>query len=111
MLGIKKDSFQVVNIHDIGTSPAIIFSGGKIFNAANSFIPTNGPTLANFMSSNPKFTSTLYLCVNTENLQKAILSFDYIHKLGTTVYDSTLLTSPIYAAATRIIFKMNRALQ
>ncbi|MBK9721476.1 MAG: M4 family metallopeptidase [Saprospiraceae bacterium] len=105
LLGIKKDSFQVVNIHDIGTSPAIIFSGGKIFNAANSFIPTNGPTLANFMSSNPKFTSTLYLCVNTENLQKAILSFDYIHKLGTTVYDSTLLTSPIYAAATRIIFK------
>lgn len=105
LLGLKIDSFQNVKIQsDFINSESIVFTGGKIYNTANKFIPTNGSNLADFISSNPKFTSTLYLCVDTKDLSKAKLSFDYIQKLGAFPYDS-ILNSQSFAAGTRVQFR------
>ncbi|MBK7359610.1 MAG: M4 family metallopeptidase [Saprospiraceae bacterium] len=104
LLGLKIDSFQNVKIQsDFINSESIVFTGGKIFNA-NKFIPTNGSNLADFISSNPKYTSTLYLCVDTKDLSKAKLSFDYIQKLGSFSYDS-ILNSKSFAAGIRVQFR------
>ncbi len=108
LLALKIDSFQSLGIQSsFLNSDALIFTGGKIFDASNKFIPFNGATLANFMSSNPKFTSTIYLCLDTKDLTQAFLSFNYIQKIGSTNYDS-ILGSPSFAAGTRIVFRNDR---
>lgn len=105
LLGLKIDSFQTVKIQsDFINSESIVFTGGNVYNAANKFIPTNGNNLADFISSNPKFTSTIYLCVDTKDLSKAKISFDYIQKLGSIPYDS-LLNSQTFAAGSRVQFR------
>jgi hypothetical protein len=59
------------------------------------------------MSSNPKFTSTIYLCLDTKDLTQAFLSFDYMQKTGSTNYDSIMI-NPSFAAGTRIVFRNDR---
>jgi Zn-dependent metalloprotease len=108
LLALRIDSFQTVGIETALTnSPSLYFTGGKIFDASNRLIPFNGATLANFMSSNPKFTSTIYLCLDTKDLTQAFLSFDYMQKTGSTNYDSIMI-NPSFAAGTRIVFRNDR---
>ncbi len=104
-LAIRTDSFQFASIqNNLTGSDALIVTGGKIFDSQNRFIPVNNGAINNFFTSNPKFTTTSYTCLETDQLKKAFMSFDYIQKFGNPVYD-TLLVNPSFAASTRIIFR------
>lgn len=104
-LGLKLDSFQISEISPaLSGSEAIIISGGVVVAEGNRFLPIINNNIANFYSSNPKFTSSLYLCVNTQNLGKAYVAFDYMQQISNLIYDS-LFTDPSFAATTRVIFR------
>ncbi len=104
-LAVRNDSFQFAKIQsNLSGSEALVITGGKIYDSQNRFIPVNNGAINNFFSSNPKFTSTSYTCLETDQLSKAFLSFDYIQKFGNPVYD-TFLINPTFAASTRITFK------
>ena len=109
LLGLRVDSFQTVAIqNNISNSSAMVFSGGVIFDSTGKFLPNSqSQTISNFFSTNTKFTSTIYLCLDTKDLATAFLSFDYMQKIGGTNYDS-LLYDPIFAAATRVVFRNDR---
>ncbi len=108
LMAQRIDSFQTTAIQtNITNSPAMVFSGGVIYDANNKFIPVGSSSFAGFMNGNAKFTSTTYLCIDTKDLAKAYLSFDYIQKIGDTNYDS-LLTNSNYAAGTRIVYRNDR---
>ncbi|MBK8955625.1 MAG: M4 family metallopeptidase [Saprospiraceae bacterium] len=105
LLVVRPDSFQLLEINsNLNSSEALLISGGVIFNAQNRLVPIVTGTIGNMFSSNTKFTTTLYACIQTDNLQKAYLSFDYIQKTGNPLYDS-LLTDITRAAVTRVIFR------
>lgn len=105
LLGLRLDSFQISEINSSLTgSDAIVISGGKVVDDGNRFLPIINNNISNFYSSNPKFTSSLYLCVNTLNLGKAFVAFDYIQKISNPIYDS-LFSNPGFAATTRLIFR------
>jgi Zn-dependent metalloprotease len=108
LLALRVDSFQILSIQsNISNSPAMVFSGGQIFDSTGRFIPNNGSIFANFFSSNSKFSSTIYLCLDTKDLTKAFLSFDYMQKIGDAPYD-TILVNPNFAAGTRVQFRHDR---
>ncbi|MBK9108004.1 MAG: M4 family metallopeptidase [Saprospiraceae bacterium] len=105
LLVVRPDSNQLLDINsNIFGSEALLISGGKILNDQNRLVPIVSGTIGNMFSSNPKFTTTLYACVNTERLQKAYLAFDYLQKIGNPLYDS-ILTDITRAAVTRVIFR------
>lgn len=105
LLGLKLDSFQISEINSsLSGSDALVISGGKVVGDGNRFLPIINNNISNFYSSNPKFTSSLYLCANTQNVNNAFVAFDYIQKIANPIYDS-LFTNPAFAATTRVIFR------
>ncbi len=108
LLALRVDSFQTLAIQsNVSNSPAMLFSGGQIFDSTGRFIPNNGSMFTTFFTSNSKFTSTIYLCIDTKDLTKAFLSFDYMQKVGNAPYD-TILVNPNFAAGTRVQFRNDR---
>ena len=106
LLVVRPDSFQIVSIDsEPSNSEALLISGGKVINDQGRLIPTVSGTIGNMFSANPKFTTTLYACVNTDNLKKAFLSFDYIQKVGDNPLYDSLLVEITRAAVTRVIFR------
>lgn len=108
LLALRVDSFQTLSIQsNISNSSAMVFSGGQIFDSVGRFIPNNGSIFSSFFNSNSKFTSTIYLCIDTKDLTTAFLSFDYMQKIGNAPYD-TILVNPNFAAGTRVQFRNER---
>ncbi len=106
LLVVRADSFQLLEINsNIASTEALLISGGKVINDQNRLIPSVSGNLGNMFTANPKFTTNLYACVNTNNLKDAFLSFDYIQKIGNNPWYDSLLVDTTRAALTRVIFR------